>query len=96
MYKTDLIAAVTTRTGMPKADAENAVNAVLDTVTEVLSRGDSLIISGFGTFSVKERAARKGVNPHTKEENVIPAGRVPSFKASKSLKDAVKDTTLSQ
>lgn len=92
MNKTDLIDEVIVRTGMPKTAAEKAVNAVLDTVTEVLSRSDTLIIPGFGTFCVKERAARKGWNPKAKEAIEIPAGKVPAFKPGKRLKDAVKET----
>ena len=89
MNKTELIDAVAERTNMSKADAARAVDAVLETVTETLKRGDSVTLVGFGTFEVRERAARTGRNPRTGETIEIKASRVPAFKAGKALKDAV-------
>ncbi len=89
MNKTELIDAVAERTNMSKADAARAVDAVLETVTETLKRGDSVTLVGFGTFEVRERAARTGRNPRTGETIEIKASRAPAFKAGKALKDAV-------
>ncbi len=89
MTKTDLIAAVATKIGASKKDSENAVNAVLSAITESLVNGEEVRLVGFGTFAVKERAERKGINPQTKKEIVVPASKLPVFKAGKGLKDAV-------
>ena len=89
MNKTELIAAVAENAGLSKKDGEKAVNAVLDAITGALVAGDKGQLVGFGTFDVKERAARVGRNPKTKEEIQIPASRVASFKVGKALKDAV-------
>ena len=89
MTKSDLIAAVATKVGSSKKDSEKAVNAVIESITEALANGESVQLVGFGTFEVKDRAARKGVNPRTKEEITIAASKLPSFKAGKALKDAV-------
>ena len=89
MNKNELIEAVAERTGLAKSDAARAVEAVLGTLTEALKRGDTVALSGFGTFLSKERAARTGRNPRTGESIAIPASRVPSFKAGKGLKDAL-------
>ena len=89
MNKTELIAAAAQAVGMTKKDTERVLNAALDTITAALRNGDKVQLSGFGTFETKEREARVGRNPHTKEEIEIPATRVPSFKASKALKDNV-------
>ena len=71
MTKSDLIAAVATKVGSSKKDSEKAVNAVIESITEALASGESVQLVGFGTFEVKDRAARKGVNPRTKEEITI-------------------------
>ena len=89
MNKTELIAAVAESAGLTKKDTERVVNACLDAITAALSQGDKVQISGFGTFEVKDREARIGRNPHTKEAIEIPATKVPGFKASKTLKDTV-------
>ena len=89
MNKTELIAAVAEKTGMAKKDAERAVAATFESISASLAKGDRVQLSGFGIFEVKERRARVGRNPHTKETIEIPATRIPAFKASKSLKDAV-------
>lgn len=88
MNKTDLIAAVV-EAGLTKADATKAVNATFDAITTALAEGDKVALVGFGTFAVKERAARTGLNPRTKETIEIPASKTPAFKAGKALKDAV-------
>ena len=89
MNKTELVAAVAETAGLTKKDAERVVNASIDAITAALARGEKVQISGFGTFETKEREARIGRNPHTKEEIHIPATRVPAFKASKALKDII-------
>lgn len=90
MNKTELVAAVATKADLSKKDAEAAVKAVLDAVTEALADGEKVALVGFGTFEVKERAARTGKNPRTGEAIEIPASKVPSFKAGVALKNAVK------
>ena len=89
MNKTELIAAVAEGAGLTKKDADRCLNAAIDAITAALVRGEKVQISGFGTFEIKEREARVGRNPHTKEAIEIPATRVPGFKASKALKDII-------
>ena len=89
MNKGELIEAVAGSAGLSRADATKAVDAVLDNVTRTLARGESVSLVGFGTFSVKARAARMGRNPRTGEAIHIKASNVPGFKAGKALKDAV-------
>ena len=89
MNKGELIESVAGAAGLSRADATRAVDAVLDSVTRALSGGSSVSLVGFGTFTVKSRAARTGRNPRTGEAIEIAASRVPGFKAGKALKDAV-------
>ena len=89
MNKTELVAAVAEKVGLTKKDAERVVNAAVETITETLVKGEKVQLSGFGNFEVKAREARVGRNPRTKETIQIPATRLPAFKASKALKDAV-------
>ena len=89
MNKAELVSAVAEKTGMSKKDSEKAGNAAFDTITEALAAGDKVQLVGFGAFEVKERGARIGRNPKTKEEIEIPASRVASFKVGKALKEAV-------
>ena len=89
MNKTELIAALAEKTGSGKKDAEKALNAFVDVVTEALAEGNRVQIVGFGSFEVKERAARTARNPRTGEEITIEASKAPVFKAGKALKDAV-------
>ncbi len=89
MNKTDLIDAVADATGLSKADAGRAVDAVLDSITGALKKGGKVSLVGFGTFLVRARAARQGRNPKTGETIKIAAGKSPAFKAGKALKDAV-------
>ena len=81
MNKTELVAAVAAKAELSKKDAEAAVNAVFDSVKDALAEGDKVSLIGFGTFSVKTRAARTGLNPRTKETIEIPESKVPAFKA---------------
>ena len=90
MNKTELIAAAAQNAGVTKKDAERVLNAAVDTITASLVKGDKVALSGFGIFEVRDREARTGRNPHTKETVEIPATRVPAFKASQALKNAVK------
>ena len=89
MNKSELIAKVAEKAGITKKDAEKAVNGLFESVQEALVAGDKVQMIGFGTFEVKERAARTGLNPQTKAKIEIPASKAPSFKAGKALKDAV-------
>ena len=89
MNKGELIESVAAGAGMSRADATKAVDAVLASVTSTLSGGGSVSLVGFGTFSVKARAARMGRNPRTGEAIQIKASNVPGFKAGKALKEAV-------
>ena len=89
MNKSELIDAVASETDLSKADATRATDAVLDSITSALSKGDQVTLVGFGTFSVRERAARAGRNPQTGETIQIKASKSPGFKAGKALKDAV-------
>ena len=90
MNKTDLIAAVAAKADLSKKDADAAVSAVFEAVTEALAKGDKVQLIGFGTFEVRERAARTGRNPHTGETIEIAAAKVPAFKPGKALKDAIQ------
>ncbi|MBV1880503.1 MAG: HU family DNA-binding protein [Pseudomonadales bacterium] len=89
MNKSELIDAIAAAADIPKAVAGRALDATLDTVTETLTNGEQVVLVGFGTFSVKERAARTGRNPRTGDPIDIPAARIPGFKAGKVLKEAV-------
>ena len=89
MNKTDLIALTAERTGLTKKDTERVINAALDAVSAAMADGDKVQLSGFGSFEVKDREARMGRNPRTKESTEIPATWVPSFKPSKALRDLI-------
>ena len=89
MNKSELVEAVAEETGGTKADAQRAVDAVIDVITNTLKGGDSVQLTGFGTFEVRDRSARTGRNPQTGEEIQIAATKAPAFKAGKSLKDTV-------
>ena len=91
MNKKELIAAAAAKAGTTQKDAEAVINAALGTLTAALQSGDRVQVSGFGIFEVKTREARVGRNPMTKEAINIPASKVPTFKASKTLKDAVSE-----
>lgn len=88
MNKKELIEAMSKKADMPKSAAEKALNAFIDVVTESVKKKDSVTITGFGSFTVSNRAARTGVNPLTKKPISIPARKAPVFRAGKNLKDA--------
>lgn len=90
MNKTDLVAAVAAKAEISKKDADAAVKAVFDAITEALAEGEKVALVGFGTFEVKTRAARTGKNPRTGEVIDIAETKIPSFKAGSALKGAVK------
>ena len=89
MTKAELINVVAQKTELSKKDSEKAVVAVIDAISEALAAGEKVALVGFGTFEVKERAAREGINPRTKEKSEIPSSKLPSFKAGKALKEIV-------
>lgn len=89
MNKTELINSVAEKSGITKKAAGDAVEAVFDSISDALSNGDKITIVGFGTFEVRERAERTGVNPSTRQKITIPATKVPAFKPGKSLKEVV-------
>jgi len=90
MNKGSLVDAVAGKSGLTKKDAATAVDAVFSSVQDALAKGDKVQLIGFGSFEVRNRAARKGRNPQTKETITIPASKTPAFKAGKALKDAVR------
>ena len=89
MTKAELVSEVAAKSGLSKKDSEKAIAGVIETITETLAKGESIQLVGFGTFEVRERAARSGINPQTKKKIQIPATKVPAFKAGRGLKDAV-------
>ncbi|WP_017430426.1 HU family DNA-binding protein [Vreelandella jeotgali] len=89
MNKSELIEAIAASADIPKAAASRALDAMVESVTDSLKQGESVSLVGFGTFTIKERAARTGRNPQTGQPIEISAARVPNFKAGKALKDAV-------
>lgn len=89
MNKAELIDAIANSADLSKASAARALEAMLDSVSKTLKRGDSITLVGFGTFLVRKRAARTGRNPKTGEAIKIKASKVPAFKAGKALKDAI-------
>lgn len=90
MNKGDLISAIATKAGFTLKDADEVYKAFVETIAEALKAGDSVALAGFGTFKVKEKAARTGINPQTKEQITIAATKAPSFKFGKSFKDLIK------
>ncbi len=90
MNKTELIDAVSAKSGLTKADSDRAFKAMVEAVTEALAKGDQVSLIGFGTFLVRERQARSGRNPRTGDAIEIAAAKIPAFKAGKALKDAVQ------
>ena len=89
MNKTELVNAVAEKADFSKKDADKAVAAVLDSITDALAQGDKVQIVGFGTFEVRARAEKQGRNPKTGEAMIVPASNLPAFKAGKALKEAV-------
>lgn len=90
MNRTDLVNSVAQKASITKKDADAAVAAVLESITDALKEGDKVQLVGFGTFEVRERAAKQGRNPRTGATMTIPASKVPAFKAGKAFKDAVE------
>ena len=90
MNKTELVAAMAEKAGVSKKDTEAVLNAFIDTVQEAVKADDKVQLVGFGTFEARERAAREGINPLTKEKIQIAASKVPAFKVGKAFKDMVK------
>ena len=90
MNKRELVEAVSDKTGITKKKTGNVVDAVTETITDTLSQGEKITLVGFGTFQVRQREERKGVNPQTKEALTIPAKKVPKFKAGKELRKAIE------
>ncbi len=91
MNKSELVQAVSSSVDISKADASKAIDAMLDAITKAIAEGDQVTLIGFGTFTVRERAARTGRNPRTGDPIDIKAAKVPTFKPGKALKDAVND-----
>ena len=89
MNKTELVAAIAEKAGISKKDADKALAAFLETVTDEMKKGEKIQLVGFGTFEVRERAERTGINPQTTQTIKIAASKNPVFKAGKALKDAV-------
>ena len=89
MNKSELIAEVAAKAEITKKDADAAVNAVIETITKALKKGDKVQLVGFGTFEVRARGARTGRDPRTNKEIKIPASKAPAFKAGKALKETV-------
>ena len=89
MTKAELLSAIAKKGGYTKKDAEKALEAVIGTVTDTLAKGEKVSISGFGSFEVRQRAAKDSINPQTKKKIHIAAKKVPAFKAGKALKDLV-------
>lgn len=91
MTKTDIVDAIADKTDLPKTKSKDALEALLDTITETLQSGEKVTLTGFGTFRTYRRKSRMGRNPQTGERIKIPAATVPKFKAGKNLKEAVKE-----
>ena len=89
MTKVELVKKIAAKAECSNKDAEKALDAVVGTITEALAAGEKITLVGFGTFDVKSREAKEGINPRTKAKIVIPARKVPTFKAGKALKDVV-------
>ncbi|MBI4118929.1 MAG: HU family DNA-binding protein [Parcubacteria group bacterium] len=90
MTKNQFVAAIAAKTGKAKSESAEMVDAVFDTITQTMIKGDSVNISGFGVFRVSDRKAREGINPRTGEKIKIAAKKAPKFRAGKTLKEAVK------
>lgn len=91
LNKAELITSISEKSGLSKKDSEKALNGFIESVEDVLEKGERVQLVGFGTFEVRERASRKGINPQTKEEITIAASKAPVFKVGKALKDKVNN-----
>lgn len=92
MHRTEFIREVARRTGLPLSEVTKVINASLDTITSALTEGDKVVLTGFGTFEMRQRQQRQGVNPKTRERITISATQTPGFTASTTLKNAVRDS----
>ncbi len=90
MQKDDLIQAIIKKVGLSKRQAAESLSVILDEISKALSKGESIVLTGFGKFTVSQRKERMGINPRTKEKIKIPARKAPVFRAGQTLKDAVK------
>ncbi|MFA5061733.1 MAG: HU family DNA-binding protein [Patescibacteria group bacterium] len=91
MNKADLAQAIAEKLNLPKRQTEDTLNSMVEVITDMLKKGEEVVLTGFGAFSAKKRAARQGVNPQNPSQKIqIPAVTVPKFKAGKALKDALK------
>ncbi|MBC8077721.1 MAG: HU family DNA-binding protein [Chloroflexales bacterium] len=90
MQKTDFIKAVAERTEISQKDTKKVIDAALEVISETLGKGERVTLTGFGTFEVRSRQAREGVNPQTRQKISIPATKTPGFSASSTLKESVK------
>lgn len=90
MQKTDFIAHVAEQTGVSKKTSRQVIEAALDVITDTLARGEKVVLTGFGTFEMRQRRERRGVNPQTRQPMTIAASTTPGFSASNNLKDAVR------
>lgn len=91
MNKQELLSAISEKSGLTKKDSEAALTAFIETVQETLKKGEKVQLIGFGSFEIRERAARTGINPITKKPMEVPAAKVPAFKAGRALKDLVNN-----
>lgn len=91
MQKTDFIKAVAERAGISQKETKQVIDSALDVITDALAKGEKVTLTGFGTFEVRDRQEREGVNPQTREKITIPATKTPGFSASSTLKERVKD-----
>ena len=91
MQKTDFIKAVADKTGVSQKETGTVINAMLDVIAAQLAAGEKVTLTGFGTFEVRARQEREGVNPQTRAKIIIPATKTPGFSASSTLKDALKE-----
>ena len=89
MNKAELVTMMAQKSNMSKKDSESALNALVESITETMKKGEKVSLVGFGTFETRKRAARNGINPQTKKAIKIPATNAPAFKAGKALKDSV-------
>src|SRR5690349_3573803 len=90
MQKTDFIARVAEQTNVSKKTTRQVIEAAIDVISQSLANGEKVVLTGFGTFEMRERRERRGVNPQTRQEMTIPASRTPGFSASNNLKEAVR------
>lgn len=91
MQKSDFIARIAEETGVTKKTTRQVIEAAIEIISQSLARGEKVVLAGFGTFQMRERRQRRGVNPQTRQEMIIPASRIPSFSASNRLRDLLQE-----